>query len=84
MHEALVVEAGHDEHRVGLVLAELHHGVVRGLRQLAPRRARHVPLEVLPQPLQQKTTTRRRNAKAHRKREQNERQEEGELTVRGV
>lgn len=55
MHETLIVEAGHDEHRVGLVLTELHHRVVRGLRQLAPGCARHIPFEVLPQPLQHRT-----------------------------
>lgn len=56
MHESLVVKARDDEHRVILVLAELHHGVVGRLPKLSPRRARHVPLQVLAQSLENDKT----------------------------
>lgn len=51
MHESLIVETGHDEDRVGFVLAQLHHSVVRVLGKLASAHAGHVPLEVLAQSL---------------------------------
>lgn len=51
MHETLVVETGHDEHRVGFVFAQLHHSVVRVLGKLASAHTRHVPLQVLAQSL---------------------------------
>ena len=51
MHEPLVVKPRDDEHRVELVLAELHHRVVRRLPKLPPRRAGHVPLQVFAQSL---------------------------------
>lgn len=47
MHETFIVQATDDEDGVCVVLAELHHGVVRPLGQLPARNALHISLQVL-------------------------------------